>query len=166
MSLQQNLLTHLFAKPMYGFTNSSGISTLQKKKANSNHKLWRLLWVFISRTCLSSPVGWRTYMYGTRPFKNHSFFTFIYWLSVVERSVRQTHNAFRKRQFGAPFKVAEHCIGSFSVYVICQTMARERLQLESWNLASEKYTNQRFWLTGKIWLFHSFHGNMNDWIQP
>ena len=51
-------------------------------------------------------------------------------------------------------------------YVICQIMARERLQLTSWNLASEKYTDEKFWLTGKIWRFRSFHGNMNDWIQP
>ena len=60
------------------------------------------------------------------------------------------------------FKVAEHSFGSLWVYVICQIMARERLQLTSWNLASEKYTDERFWLTGKIWRFRSFHGNMND----
>ena len=63
-------------------------------------------------------------------------------------------------------KVAEHCFGSLWVYVICQIMARERLQLTSWNLASEKYTDERFWLTGNIGRFRSFHGNMNDWIQP
>ena len=45
-------------------------------------------------------------------------------------------------------------------------MARERLQLTSWNLANENYTSETFWLTGKIWRFRSFHGNMNDWIQP
>ena len=39
-----------------------------------------------------------------------------------------------------------------------------RLQLTSWNLASEKYTDERFWLTGKIWRFRGFHGNMKDWI--
>ena len=33
-------------------------------------------------------------------------------------------------------------------------------------LASEKYTDERFWLTGKMWRFRCFHGNMNDWIQP
>jgi len=64
------------------------------------------------------------------------------------------------------FKVAEHSFGSLWVYVICQIMAREGLQLTSWNLADEKYTDERFWLTGKIWHFRSFHGNMNDWIQP
>ena len=64
------------------------------------------------------------------------------------------------------FKVVEHSFGSLWVYVICQIMARERLQLTSWNLASEKYTDERFWLTGKTWRFRSFHGNMNDWIQP
>ena len=49
-----------------------------------------------------------------------------------------------------PFKVAEHSFhGSFWVYVICQIMARERLQLTSWSLASEKYTDERFWLTIK-----------------
>ena len=63
-------------------------------------------------------------------------------------------------------KVAQHCFASLWVYVICQIMARGRLQLTSWNLASEKCTDERFWLTGKIWRFRSFHGNMNDWIQP
>ena len=62
--------------------------------------------------------------------------------------------------------VAEHSFGSLWVYVICQTMARERLQLTSWNLESETYTDEKFWLTGEIWGFRSFHGNMNDWIQP
>ena len=62
--------------------------------------------------------------------------------------------------------MAEHSFGILWVYVICQIMARERLQLTSWNLASEKYTDERFWLTGKISSFRSFHGNMNDWIQP
>ena len=64
--------------------------------------------------------------------------------------------------YGQPLKVA----GQFWQFVICQIMARERLQLTSWNLASEKYTDEKFWLTGKIWRFRSFHGNMNDWIQP
>ena len=64
------------------------------------------------------------------------------------------------------FKVAEYSLGSLWVYVICQIMARKRLQLTSSNLASEKYTDERFWLAGKIWRFRSFHGNMNDWIQP
>ena len=50
--------------------------------------------------------------------------------------------------------------------VICQIMVREGLQLTSWNLASDKYTDERFWLTGKIWLFRSFHGNMNDYNEP
>ena len=44
-------------------------------------------------------------------------------------------------------KVAEHSFGSLWVYVICRIMARERLQLTSWNLASEKHTDERFWLT-------------------
>ena len=35
-------------------------------------------------------------------------------------------------------------------YVICQIMARERLQLRSSNLASEKDTDERFWWTGKF----------------
>ena len=68
--------------------------------------------------------------------------------------------------YGQPLKVAEHSFGSVWVYVICQIMARERLQLTSWNLASEKYTDQRFWLTGKNSRFRRLHGNMNDWIQP
>ena len=59
-------------------------------------------------------------------------------------------------------KVAEHSFGILWVYIICQIMERERLQLTSWNLASEKYANERFLLTGKISSFRSFHGNMND----
>ena len=66
----------------------------------------------------------------------------------------------------ATLKVAEHSFGSLWLYVICSIMARKRLQLTSWNLANENYTNERFWLTGKFWRFRSFHGNMNDWIQP
>ena len=65
-----------------------------------------------------------------------------------------------------PFKVAEHNFGSLWVYVICQIKARERLQLTSWNLASKKYTDERVWLTGQMWRFRGFHGNMNDWMQP
>ena len=61
-----------------------------------------------------------------------------------------------------PFKVAEHCFGSLWVYVICQITARERFQLTSWNLAGEKFTDERLWLTGKTWRFRSFHGNTND----
>ena len=38
------------------------------------------------------------------------------------------------------FEVAAHSFGSLWVYVICQIVARERLQLTSWNLASEKYS--------------------------
>ena len=45
-------------------------------------------------------------------------------------------------------------------------MAREMMQLTSWNLANEKYADERFWLTGKMLRFRSFHGNMNDLIQP
>ena len=63
-------------------------------------------------------------------------------------------------------KLAEHSLGSLWVYVICQIMARKRLQLTSWNLEREKYTDETFWLTGKIWRFCSFHGNMDDWLQP
>ena len=43
-----------------------------------------------------------------------------------------------------PLKVAGHSFGILWVYVICQIMARERLQLTSWNLASEKYTDEKF----------------------
>ena len=67
--------------------------------------------------------------------------------------------------YGQPLKVAGHSFGILRVYVICQIMARERLQLTSWNLASEKYTDEKFWLTAKIWRFRSFDGKMNDWIQ-
>ena len=65
-----------------------------------------------------------------------------------------------------PFKVAEHSFGSLWVYVIYQIKARERLQLTSWNLTSKKYTDERVWLTGQMWCFRGFHGNMNDWLQP
>ena len=41
-------------------------------------------------------------------------------------------------------KVAEHSFRSLSVYVICQIMERERLQLRSRNVASEKYTDETF----------------------
>ena len=51
------------------------------------------------------------------------------------------------------FKVAEHSFGSLWVYVICQIMAREGLQLTSWNLASAKYTDERFCLTVKFDIF-------------
>ena len=63
-------------------------------------------------------------------------------------------------------KVAEYSNGSLWVYVICQIMTREGLQLKSWNLASEKYTDERFLLAGKSWHFRRFYGNMDDWIQP
>ena len=35
------------------------------------------------------------------------------------------------------------------------------LKLGKWKILDE-----RFWLTGKMWRLSSFHGNMNDWIQP
>ena len=63
-------------------------------------------------------------------------------------------------------KVAEHSFDSLWVQAICQIMARERFQLTSWNLASDKYTDKLFLLTGENLTFRSFHGNMNDWIQP
>ena len=49
--------------------------------------------------------------------------------------------------------MAELSFGSLWVYVICQIVERERLQLTSWNLASEKYTDEGSWLTGKIDVF-------------
>ena len=67
-----------------------------------------------------------------------------------------------RRGFSEVLKVVEHSFGSLCVHVICQIMARERLQLTSWNLAVEKYTDKRFWLTGKMWRFCSFRGNMNN----
>ena len=41
-------------------------------------------------------------------------------------------------------KVAEHSIVSYRVYVICQIMAKKRLQLTSWNLASENILMKDF----------------------
>ena len=77
-----------------------------------------------------------------------------YWLHVNAQILR------------CGLKVAEHSFGSLWLCVICQIMARERLLLTSWNLAIEKCTDKRFWLTDKNWRFRSFHGNMDDWIQP
>ena len=60
-------------------------------------------------------------------------------------------------------KVAEHSFGSLWVYVICQIMTRGRLQLTSWNLASEKFTDEKFWLT-----FSSFpwqHERLNTTLK-
>ena len=48
------------------------------------------------------------------------------WLSLSEMAV-----------FLDTPKVAEHSFVSLWVYVICQIMAIERLQLRSWNLASD-----------------------------
>ena len=45
------------------------------------------------------------------------------------------------KQFLNMFKVVEHNFGSLWDFVICQNMARERLQLTSWNFASGKYTD-------------------------
>ena len=98
--------------------------------------------------------------------------TRVYWsqniISFIWHSPGGLFNIYCTASQNGPIphiKVAEHSFGSLWVYVICQIMARERLQLTSWNLASEKYTDERFWLTGKIWRFRSFHGNMNNWIQ-
>ena len=46
--------------------------------------------------------------------------------------------------------LSEHSFDSLWVYVLCQIMARERLQLTSWNLASEKYIDKRFWPPAKL----------------
>ena len=99
-------------------------------------------------------------------------FQVVHLFACMDKLSRNTLEIQRNKRYHSdkgekvPVKVAEHNFGSLWVYVICQIMARGRLQLTSWNLASEKYTDERFWLTGKIWRFHSFHGNMNDWIQP
>ena len=37
------------------------------------------------------------------------------------------------------------------------------LQAETWQVKS---TDESLWLTGKIWRFRSFHGKINDWMQP
>ena len=56
-------------------------------------------------------------------------------------------------------KVAEHSFGSLWVYSFAKSWQEK-------GCSSQAETFERFWLTGKIWRFHSFHGNMNDWIQP
>ena len=43
--------------------------------------------------------------------------------------------------------------GSLWVYVICQIMTQGRLQLTSWNLTSEKYTDERFNWPEKLGVF-------------
>ena len=117
----------------------------------------------------------------TRPFQKRFREVFgnarilIFYLSIKaweEKFLPKSHLGWFFLVFGEgktvhlTFKVAEHSFGSSCVYVICQIMARERLQLTSWNLAIEKYTDERFWLTAKMWRFCSFRGNMKDWIQP
>ena len=58
------------------------------------------------------------------------------------------------------FKVAEHSLA------VCECISfAKSWQEKGCSSQAEKYTNERFWVTGKIWFFHSFHGNMNDWIQ-
>ena len=64
--------------------------------------------------------------------------------------------------------MAEHRFGSFWVYVICQIMARERLQLTSWNLASEKYTlllslQKIRWLDFPIDLHTAYYNQSRIW---
>ena len=109
------------------------------------------LWSFVNFCCLSqSEVS----------TDNRKVSTFLAFQHV------RCHALLLSFLSGLLLKVAEHSFGSLWEYVICQIMAREGLQPTSWNLAVEKYTDERFWLTGKIWHFRSFHGNMNDWIQP
>ena len=97
-------------------------------------------------------------VHGVRVIHNQHFKP-----TLLSNNIRPILFKFRDLRY---IKVAEHGFVSLWVYVICQIMARERLQVTSWNLASEKYTNEKFSLAGKIWRFRSFHDNMNDWIQP
>ena len=62
-------------------------------------------------------------------------------------------------------KLAEHSFGSFWVYSFAKSWQEKGCSSQA-ELASEKYTDEKFWLTGKMWRFRSFYGNMNDWIQP
>ena len=57
--------------------------------------------------------------------------------------------------------MSEHSYSSLWVCVICQIMAREGLQVTSWNLASEKYTDEKFWLKVK---FDVFVVSMATWM--
>ena len=60
-----------------------------------------------------------------------------------------------------------------TVLAVCEYMSFGKLwqekgcssQAETWQVKNI-YTDERFWLTGKICHFRRFHGNMNDWIQP
>ena len=103
---------------------------------------------------------------------SHQNVSFLWWCNERFHAMKpfSYHFIGKKNPFRMStkhsIKVAEHSFNSLWSYVICKIMARERLQLTSWNLESEKYTDERFWLTGKMWRFRSFHGNMNDWIQP
>ena len=64
------------------------------------------------------------------------------------------------------FKVAQHSFGSLWVFVICQSWQEKGRSSQAVSFASEKYTDEIFWLMSKMWRFRSFHGNMSDWIQP
>ena len=55
-------------------------------------------------------------------------------------------------------KVAEHSFGSFGK----RKVAAHKLKLGKWKTYWWKILID----TGKMWHFHCFHGNMNDWIQP
>ena len=128
-----------------------------------------------SHNCMMISIPWFTYMrfhmsvyslVWLFSVNNYLFCIFSYQIIFLSHIQMNKLPELQMRVRNMNFKVAEHSFGSLWVYVIYQIMARERLQLTSWNLASEKYTDERFWLTGKIWRFRSFHGNMNDWIQP
>ena len=128
-----------------------------------------------SHNCMMISIPWFTYvrfhmsvysLVWLFSVNNYLFCIFSYQIIFLSHIQMNKLPELQMRVRNMNVKVAEHSFGSLWVYVIYQIMARERLQLTSWNLASEKYTDERFWLTGKIWRFRSFHGNMNDWIQP
>ena len=145
-------------------------------------------WTQYNLIALQDPVRWKTNMLKNWLLKERKPFRYWFnyqngrvifvwpWNENARTKQKQQKNGNRaiwlvyQTDTNAPgfwlVKVAEHSFGSLWLYVICQIMARERLLLTSWNLASEKCTDKRFWLTDKNWRFRSFHGNMDDWIQP
>ena len=67
-------------------------------------------------------------------------------------------------------KVAEHSFGSFGK----RKVAAHKLKLGKRKVAAHKLKLGKwktYWWkilidTDKMWHFHCFHGNMNDWIPP
>ena len=109
------------------------------------HILWHvnLHYVLHNISQFSSPVSCR-FMDGKVRENVEALFTlfskyklFVYGIEMWTKTARLIYFLFDL----CGLKVAEHSFGSFWVYVICQIMARKKLQLTSWNFTS---TDERF----------------------